>query len=220
MYKRQDPNDIGAGYSALHVATLRGDERLVEALLEHGADPNVRLEAGTPLRRTSQDWALNPALVSATPYWLAAYYREPNIMRDLVAAGADPRLTTLERWRPVSDRAGGVGPPHVDGGFIPPLVAALRGPANKGRFFNSGLRDPEGEERRVLAAVQVALELGADADEVARDGGAAIHTAAQRNFTTVVELLARYGADINLRNGRGRSPLPVSYTHLTLPTKA
>lgn len=205
-----DPNDIGAGYSALHVAALRGDERLVEALLEHGADPDARLEAGTPLRRTSQDWALNPALVSATPYWLAAYYREPNIMRDLVAAGADPRLTTLERWRPVSDRAGGVGPPHVDGGFIPPLVAALRGPANKGRFFISAVRDPEGEERRVFATVQVALELGADADEVARDGGAAIHTAAQRNFTTVVELLAQYGADINLRNGRGRSPLQLA----------
>ena len=83
-----DPNSDDAGYTALHAAILRGDERLVETLLQHGADPNSRLLAGTPLRRASQDWSLNPALTSATPYWLAAYYREPAIMRDLVAAGA------------------------------------------------------------------------------------------------------------------------------------
>ncbi len=205
-----DPNAIGAGYNALHAATLRGDERLVEALLRHGADPDARLESGTPLRRTSQDWALNPSLVSATPYWLAAYFREPNIMRDLVAAGADPRLTTLERWRPVAERAGGVGPPHDADGFIPPLVAALRGPADKGRFFNTASRDPDGEERKVLEAVRVAVEFGADVNGTAEDGGAAIHTAAQRNFASVVSLLAEQGADIDLKNGSGRSPLQIA----------
>ena len=205
-----DPNAIGAGYNALHAATLRGDERLVEALLRHGADPDARLESGTPLRRTSQDWALNPSLVSATPYWLAAYFREPNIMRDLVAAGADPRLTTLERWRPVFDRAGGVGPPHPANGFIPALVAALRGPADRGRFFNTAARDPDGEERKALETVRVAVEHGADVNGTAEDGGAAIHTAAQRNFASVVRLLAEHGADINLKNGSGRSPLQLA----------
>ena len=74
-----DPNDMGAGYSPLHAAVLRGDVGLVESLLARGAEPNTRLEKGTPLRRTSQDWQLNPSLVSATPFWLAGYYHEPEI---------------------------------------------------------------------------------------------------------------------------------------------
>ena len=205
-----DPNASGAGYTALHAAVLRGDGRLVEALLEHGADPNARLETGTPRRRTSQDWVLDPSLVSATPFWLAAWFREPGIMRDLVAAGADPRLTTLERWRTVSDRAGGVGPPQIVGGFIPPVVAVIRGPADRGRFFNTSLRDPDAEERTVLEAVQVAVEFGADVNGADRRGDTAMHGAAQRNFTTVVQLLADHWADVNVKNAAGRTPLQLA----------
>lgn len=206
-----DPSHMGAGYTALHAAVLRGDERLVEALLRHGADPNVRLETGTPQRRTSADWAFDPALVSATPYWLAAYYREPNIMRDLVAAGADPRFTTRELWRPVYERAGGVGPPHLAGGFVPPLVAVVRGDSGRRRFFlDETIRDPNLEEREALAALTVALEFGADVNATDHNGGAALHSAAQRNLTTVVRLLAKQGADINLQDGAGRTPLELA----------
>ncbi|MDE0828300.1 MAG: ankyrin repeat domain-containing protein [Vicinamibacterales bacterium] len=206
-----DPLQMGAGYNALHAAILRGDEPLVEALLRHGADPNVRLATGTPQRRTSADWAFDPALVSATPYWLAAYYREPNIMRDLVAAGADPRLTTLELWRPVYKRAGGVGPPHMAGGFVPSGVAVIRGDSGRRRFFlDETIRDPNVGEREALAAFTVALEFGADVDATDHNGGAAIHRAAQRNLTTVVQLLARRGADINLLDGSGRSALQLA----------
>ena len=206
-----DPSQMQAGYNALHAAILRGDERLVEALLRHGADPNVRLETGTPQRRTSADWALDPALVSATPYWLAAYYREPNIMRDLVAAGADPRLTTLERWQPVYERAGGVGPPHIAGGFVPPLVAVVRGDSGRRRYFlDETIRDPNLGEREALAALTVALEFGADVNATDHNGGAAIHSAAQGNLASVVRRLAEHGADINLPDGSGRTPLQLA----------
>ena len=206
-----DPNQMDAGYNALHAAILRGEERLVEALLRHGADPNVRLETATPQRRTSMDWAFDPVVVSGTPYWLAAYYREPNIMRDLVAAGADPRLTSLERWRPVFERAGGEGPPHIAGGFVPPLLAAVQGDAGRRRFFLDEVqRDPNLQETEALAAVTVALEFGAAVDATDRNGTAPIHTAAQRNLTTVVRLLASHGADLNLKNGAGRTPLQLA----------
>ena len=205
-----DPNAIGAGYNALHAAILRGDGKLVEQLLTHGADPNARLESGTPVRRASQDWAINTSLISATPYWMAAYFHDTDIMRDLVAAGADPRLTTLERWSPVFERAGGVGPPHVAGGFIPPLVAAVRGPAGRGRFFNTSLRNPDREERSVLTAVRVAIEFGADVNAADLQGDTALHGAAQRNFTSVVTLLAERGANLNARNDSGRSPLDLA----------
>ncbi len=205
-----DPNGIEGGYSALHAAVLRGDRTLVRALLAHGADPNLRLRAGTPVRRASQDWAFAPALVSATPYWLAAWFHDADVMRELADAGADPRLTTLERWRAVFERAGGVGPPHVAGGFIPPLVAAARGPANRGRFFNSALRRPDEDERRVMAAVRTAVEHGADVNAADLRGDTAMHAAAQRNFTTVVRFLAEHGAAIDPEDQAGRTPLDLA----------
>ena len=81
---RADPNAIDAGYAPLHVAVLRGDRTLVSALLDAGAEPNTRYTSGTPVRRASRDWYLRPQLISATPYWLAAYYQEPEIMKLLV----------------------------------------------------------------------------------------------------------------------------------------
>ena len=205
-----DPNAMGAGYTALHAAVLRGDRALVRALLAHGADPNLRLRSGTPVRRASQDWAFNPSLISATPYWLAAWFHDADVMRDLAEAGADPRLTTLERWRTVFERAGGVGPPHLAGGFIPPLVAATRGPANRGRFFNTALRDPDAEERKTLAAVRTAFEFGADVNAADLHGDTAMHAAAQRNFNTLVRFLAEHGADVDVKNDAGRTPLDLA----------
>ena len=205
-----DPNAGGAGYTALHAAILRGDQALVRQLLAHEADPNLRLEKGTPIRRASQDWAINPSLVSATPFWLAAYFRDPVIMRALVAAGADPRLTTTELWRPVFERAGGIGPPYIAGGFATPLMAAIRGASNRGRFFLASERDPEAEERNALETVALAVELGADVNATDRNGDTALHGAASRNFTTIVRLLATHGADLDVENDAGRTPLALA----------
>ena len=205
-----DPNDMGAGYSALHAAVLRGDLPLVKALLARDADPNARLEQGTPLRRTSQDWHFDPALVSATPFWLAAYYHEPELMRALGDASADPTLTTLEHWRLVFERADGVGPPHIIGGFQTPLQAAVRGNHDRGRVFNSSLRDPDVTERQALDAATVAVELGSDVNHTDHTGNTALHTAAQRNYATVVQFLADNGADLNVANTAGRTPLALA----------
>ncbi len=205
-----DPDAVGAGYSPLHAAILRGDIEMVEVLLGAGADPNLRLEKGTPLRRAGQDWAIAPQLASATPYWLAAYYQEADIMRLLADRGADPGLTTLERWAHVFERAGGVGPPHIAGGFQTPLLAAVSGVHNRGRTFNSSLRDPDREERAAYEAARVAIEHGADVNQVDHTGAAPLHSAAQRNYATVVELLAAHGADLNLPNSRGTTALTLA----------
>ncbi len=205
-----DPNAIGAGYAPLHAAVLRGDLDLVTTLLAAGADPNTRLRKGTPLRRAGQDWAIAPQHVSATPYWLAAYYQEADLMRALAAWGADPNLTTLERWAYVFERAGGVGPPHVAGGFQTPLLAAVSGANNRGRRFNSSLRNPDREERAAYEAARVAIEHGADVNQADHAGTAPLHSAAQRNYATLVELLAAHGADLNLKNGRGTTALTLA----------
>lgn len=205
-----DPNAIGAGYTALHAAVLRGDRELLTALLAAGADPDTRLERGTPLRRAGQDWAIAPQLVSATPYWLAAYYQEADLMRALAAWGADPTATTLERWQRVFDRAGGVGPPHIAGGFQTPLLAAVSGAHNRGRTFNSSLRNPDREERAAYEAARVAIEHGADVNRSDLGGTAPLHSAAQRNYATLIELLAANGADLNLVNGSGTTALALA----------
>ena len=132
-----NPDSMGAGYNALHAAVLRGDVGMVEALLEHGADPDTRLEKPTPVQRASEDWALRTPLVSATPYWLAASFREAEIMRVLERAGANPLVTTLERFRPLRDRESRLNPPppEIVGGFASSLQAAVRGASDRNRYY-------------------------------------------------------------------------------------
>ncbi len=207
-----DPNAMGAGYNALHAAVLRGDLAMVNALLEHGADPNVRLERPTPVQRASEDWALRAPLVSATPYWLAASFREAEIMRALARAGADPLLTTLERYRPLRDRESRLNPPppEVVGGFASALQAAVRGASDRNRYYVIATEDPVGEERLALDAVIAAAEHGVDLDHADFTGATALHDAAARNLTSIVRELAERGANVNARNGRGQTPLDIA----------
>ena len=88
--KGADPNLAAPGFTALHEAIMRRDEKLVTVLLAHGADPNAPLRTWTPTRRASNDFYFPPALVGATPFWLAARVTSPAIMRLLIERGADP----------------------------------------------------------------------------------------------------------------------------------
>ena len=90
LQKDADPSAAAAGFTALHVAIMRRDEKLVAALLADGADPNAPLRTWTPTRRASSDFNFPPALVGATPFWLAARFSAPSIMRRLATYGADP----------------------------------------------------------------------------------------------------------------------------------
>ena len=62
----------------------------VRALLAHGADPNAPVLAGTKVRRRSDDFYLHGAFVGVRPFWLAARFSQPNVMRLLAEHGADP----------------------------------------------------------------------------------------------------------------------------------
>jgi ankyrin repeat protein len=204
-----DPNADGAGYTALHAAVLRGELEAVKALLAHGADPNPRLKRATPGRRSSEDWMLKLRYESATPFWLAALYREPEIMRALAEGGAEPLLTTMELWRRVGDRAGGVGPPEVIGGFITPIMAALQGTSDRGRFVTSS-PDPMSEERLTLETVSVAADLGVDVNAADQSGTTALHEAAARNLKTIIRFLGERGALLDVTNSAGRTPLDLA----------
>ena len=92
LEKGADPNADKAGFTALHCAIMRRDEPTVAALLARGADPNVTVKVWTPTRRSSDDYHFMPALVGASPFWLAARFNEPGIMRLLAAHGADTKV--------------------------------------------------------------------------------------------------------------------------------
>ena len=95
-------------------AVLRGGLGLVNALLAHGADPNLRMTKGTPVRRNSEDFELPATLIGATPYFLAAKYVEADIMRALAAGGADTRLSMKSGETPLMAAAGMGASPQTD----------------------------------------------------------------------------------------------------------
>jgi ankyrin repeat protein len=198
-----DPN-LGAGYTPLHWAAgdwdtdltgrlaegtewsalggLRGQTKLdfVKTLLAHGADPNARV-ARNP-RRYGGGGGMAGNLAGGTPFLLAAMAGDVDVMRVLLAAGADPMLATTTNTTPLMTAAGL--------GYVP---GATRIP-----------------ERSALEAVTLCVELGADVNAVNAAGDTPLHGAAYRGADRIVHLLVDKGAKVNVKNKRQWTPLTVA----------
>ena len=189
-----DPQADGAGYSALHAAVLRADAALLQALLDAGADPDARLTKSTPVPRWTYQYVFTLREKGGTPLLLAAKYLEPELLRLLAAAGADPRAS-------------------FDDGTTA-LMAAVGLRLSRATTRRSRLIAPElvraewGAEDRVLATVEAAVDAGAAAaiDTANGAGDTALHGAVQRGFLAVADLLVAHGADLDRENGRGETP--------------
>ncbi len=189
--------------------------RMVKALLEHGADPNSRIEKsamfmsyiGYPKKGAFEPFACGTGDVrGATPLWVASYTANGSfgfpgaeggggrrggmrgegsagdILRALLQAGANPRLTT-------------------DDGTTPLMVAAGLGRFTFTPGRQRGTRSPGAEE-----AVKILVEAGADVNAVNEGDFTALHGAAFRGLDEVIQYLVAHGADINARDFRGRTP--------------
>jgi uncharacterized protein len=181
--KDAQPNTHGAGYTALHAAALRGDLDLVKALVAHGANPNVQLENGTPLRRDGPDFALPETLVGATPFLLAAKYADVDMMRFLAANGADIKVAAKDGSTPLIEAAGA---------------------DQRANAFGGAASEDESHSRE---AVKFVLGLGCDVNATNQAGNTALHISAAKGYSTVVQLLADAGARLDLKNKRGVTPL-------------
>ena len=213
-----DPNADGPGYTALHWAAgswhteltgrLRGiatdaDEEwrslnglragrlaLVDALLAHGADPDVRLGRAPPQFGFASA-RFRVSLVGATPFLLAAMDANVEVMRRLAGAGADTRAATDEHTTPL-------------------MVAAGLGqvPAET-RVTGDGALD----------AVRLVLELGADINVLNLRGRSALHGAAHIRSDAIVQLLVDRGALVNVEDDRDITPLMIAEGggHILLP---
>ncbi len=184
LAKGADPNLAAPGFTALHEAIMRRDEKLVTVLLAHGADPNAPLRTWTPTRRASNDFYFPPALVGATPIWLAARVTSPAIMRLLIERGADPLFVhhadyvngeSYERRQEVTTA----------------LMAALGMGGRVTAWVPPGRAEREG---LTLEAVKLATASGVDVNAADLDGRTALDAAKGLKYETVVTFLVDKGA--------------------------
>jgi ankyrin repeat protein len=195
-----DVNAAGAGYTALHAAALRGDHAIVHALLIAGANPDIQLTKGSPVRRFGSQWALPSPMTGATPLLVAATYLEVDIIRTLLQARADHRLGL------------------VYGGTTPLLAAAgiaiekEARPSDLARWHivDSDTPSVPRDEAQVLAATTLLLDAGADVNQTNESGDTALHAAAAAGLTTVIQLLADRGAALDGKNKLGLTPLALT----------
>lgn len=180
-----DANAAAAGFTALQEAVMRRDERMVSALLDHGADPNVPLKTWTPTRRSSEDWHFEPSLVGATPFWLAARFTEPNILRLLMKHGANPLFVQHASY--VAEQGFGQAPRHET---VTPLMAAL------GMIRVRPWVEIDRKQREALAleTAKLLLELGVDPNVANTDGRTALDAARGLRYASVVSFLLEHGA--------------------------
>ncbi len=198
---------------------------LLEALLEAGADPNVRLSKHLwymeytfgVLRAAGIDYK------GATPFWRAAYALDVDAMRLLKAHGADSNVPTM---KPVARRRRGeedagfkksvsgsfkkvahlfhLGNPEVPvgGPHIYPIHAAAG--VGYGQSF-AGNAHRHVPDNWVPAVKFLIEECGAEVDIRDANGYTALHHAASRGDNDLILYLVEKGADVKAVSRKGQT---------------
>ena len=173
---------------------------VMKALLQAGADPNVRLAKRLWFTQYGGS-ILSVNMIGATPFWRASYAADGEAMKLLVAYGADHRIPTRRpparrriAWDedPGADKSGIPGVP-VGGPGIYPIHAASGVGYGQGFAANAHRHAPDGWMPAMRYLVD---ELGADVNSRDHDGYNALHHAASRGDTEMIRLLVERGADV------------------------
>jgi uncharacterized protein len=179
---------------------------VMEALLEAGSDPNVRLKRQLWYTTYNSDY-LGVDRTGATPFWRAAYATDVAAMRMLLAYGADPNIPTMrppERRRGFGGGGGGGGgveeadpsglPPIPTGGpGVYPIHAAAGVGYGQGFAANDHRHVSNGWMRTMRLLVE---ELGADVNQRDHNGYTPLHHAASRGDNEMIRYLVERGADV------------------------
>jgi ankyrin repeat protein len=163
---------------------------LVKKLLERGANPNARLKKSILKRHhTAGDSALGEG---ATPFLRAAKSGDIEMMRALVAGGADPKLTM----------------PTTGTGAL--LFAAGQGWRNGSPAAPSY---DQGSDEEAVEAIRLLLGLGFEIQGTNEAGDTALHVAISgRGSEAIIAFLMAQGADPEAKNKRGQTPLALATT--------
>jgi ankyrin repeat protein len=151
------------------------DLDFIKVLLDHGADPNLRVKDNT-LTRTifTMQWFFEDG---ATPFVRAAQSGDVDLMKLLLAHGADPKLAT-DFGDTALSAAAGIG--WVEGVTYEHSRAAN------------------------VEAVRLLLDLGLDPNSANRDGRTPLMGAALKGRSEVVQLLVDKGAKLDTRDHGSR----------------
>jgi len=181
----------------------------MKALLDKGADPNVRLNK--KLWYSGYNFDLSGVDEGgATPFWRAAYAGDVEAMQLLKEHGADPSIPTVkpvgrprtgDGTRDAKDLSG-LAPVPVGGPAVTPLQAAAGVGYGEGFAANSHRHHPAGLLR---AAKYLVEECGADVNAVDHEGNTAIHHAAARGDNEMILYLVSKGADVTRVNREGQT---------------
>jgi ankyrin repeat protein len=147
--------------------------QLVKALLAHGANPNARVTRPKPAFAGGY-----LDVIGATPFLLASASDDVEMMRILLAAGADPKLMTATNTTA--------------------LMAAAA--------LNRNVGESAVTEQQALAAVKFLLDLGVGAGGATTFNENALFGPAYRGWNTLLELLIEKGADMNVVSKAGVTP--------------
>ena len=181
-----DLNDVPAdGLGTLHVAVLRYNLEIVDALIDAGADIEMRTKDQ----------------LEFTPLLLAAWYGKLKMVELLVEAGADLEATD----------GFGANALQVSMEYNPNIPASQLESFNERRrqtsLFLEAWEPPEVPEVPLLIAIQNGdleivlshINYGTDLNDVPADGLGALHVAVLKNNQEISEALIRGGADIEMR---------------------
>ena len=191
-----DPDHSGAGRTPLHAATQQEMPDVVRALLAAGANPDARLTKRTPRlsRYIGLSNGLEPSLVGATPFWLAASYGDLEIMRLLIDAGADPFINSSDNTTALMVAAG---------------ANFVSGQDKYGR--RSFQEDYEVLQHLALQAIRFCLDLGLDINAVNDNGQTPLHGAVYVGGTQVAPYVVEQGGELDVINHRGQTPWMIAF---------
>ena len=184
----------------------------MKALLDAGADPNVRLKRHLWYTSFNHN-VLGVDTWGATPFWRAAYGTDVDAMRLLVAYGADYTTPTFRPpGRPSTGNGRDDGEPKPDPSGLPvvpvggpgvqPIHAASGVGYGLGLAGNAHRHAPNGWLPSVRYLVE---ELGANVNARDYNGFSPLHNAAARGDRELIEYLVGRGADVTVLTRKGET---------------
>jgi len=142
--------------------------QLIKSLIAHGAEINARTTKGMPMMNPNNGTTTSQQKPGASPFFTAAAAGDAQVMRLLMASGADPLL-------------------RANDGTTPLMIAC------EGIVENTILLT----EARRIEAIQLSLDAGEDIEGADSRGLHAMHIAARAGYHDIITFLLSKGADLN-----------------------
>jgi len=161
--------------------------QVIDQLLAAGANPNIQLKLLPPFRNVGADRGVDSMLsIGATPLLRAAKAQDAPAIALMLQHGALPNLANNQ-------------------GITPTMAAAGLGSVDAD---TRGLYTTSDVQQRSIASLDLLLKAGGEINAVgSRSQQTPLHGAAFWGWNDVVQFLVAHGADVNAKDGQGRTPV-------------